>query len=127
KKTTSSTNSSASGNASSSSSEHTGAPGHHVVGGDYLALILLADLSKQSVKDLHSKYPQQTAWQIAKKTNVLDQLKHAYLEKQQQRIRTMQTDGRLSQEDGSRIYQELAQNVSKIDGEKVVTVGHIHF
>ncbi|ADU27560.1 hypothetical protein [Ethanoligenens harbinense] len=117
----------------SSSSASSGTPGSGTakhqkchIGGDRVALVLLADLSGKSVKDLKQQYPQQTPWQIAKQTNNLDALKKRYLEKQQQRIRAMQDQGSLSQADGTKLYEELAQRVAKIDGVKIVTVGHVH-
>lgn len=117
-----------SSSAGSSQTPGTGAPKHSKchIGGDRIAFVLLADLSGKSVKDLKQQFPQQTPWQIAKQTNNLDALKKRYLEKQQQRIRAMQNSGSLSQVDGTKLYEELAQRVAKIDGVKIVTVGHLH-
>ncbi|MFT9076921.1 hypothetical protein [Ethanoligenens sp.] len=117
--------------ASSASSGQASAPGspkhcRYHVGGDRMALVLLADLSKQSVKGLNERYPQQTPWQIAKQTNNLDTLKKSYLEKQQQCIRSLQESGHLTQADSTQLYNAIAERVAKIDGIKIVTVGHVH-
>lgn len=119
-----------SGKTTSSSSSQTRQPGSikHCkcfVGGDRMALVLLADLSKKSTNDLKTQYPQQTPWQIAKQTNQLDALKKVYLEKQQQRIQLMQEHSYLAQADGSRLFEMLQGRVAKIDGVKIVTVGHV--
>lgn len=114
--------------ASSSQTGHSGSTRHCkcVVGGDHMAFVLLADLLKKSSKDLKAQYPQQTPWQIAKQTNQLDALKKVYLEKQQQHIQSMQEHGYLAQADGTRLFELLAGRVAKVDGVKIVTIGHVH-
>lgn len=119
-----------SGETASSSSSQTGRFGSTkhckcFVGGDRMALVLLANLSKKSVAELKEQYPQQTPWQIAKQMNQLDALKKVYLEKQQQHIRLMQEQGNLAQADGTRLFELLAGRVAKIDGVKIVTVGYV--
>lgn len=112
------------------SSSQTGHPGstRHCkcfVGGDHMAFVLLSDLLKKSSKDLKAQYPQQTPWQIAKQTNQLEALKKVYLEKQQQHIQSMQEHGYLAQADGTQLFELLSSRVAKVDGVKIVTIGHV--
>lgn len=111
---------------SSAQEKGTAKHGRGFIGGDRMAAVLLADLLKKSVKEVNAQYPQQTPWQIAKHTGQLDPLKKNHLKTEQERIRNMQEHAILSQVDGTKLFEELAARVARIDGVKTVTVGHIH-
>lgn len=88
---------------------------------------VLADLTGKSVKDLMTEYPQQTAWQAAKKMGKLDALKTAYLEKKKTMIDRLVSEQKISKEDGDKIYADLQSRVAKIDGINIVIVGRPNY
>lgn len=101
--------------------------GQHFFCSDAQAMKILSDITKISRKDLAAKYPQQTAWQIAKTTNKLSDLKKQFLAQQRTALDRMVTNGQISSADDMRIYADVLKRVEAIDGVKTVTVGRPMF
>ena len=116
----------ASSSAASSGSSSAPAQQHPPHGGspEHLAWAVLSDLTGKTTAQLHTQYPQQTVWQAAKQAGKLDELKKQFLERVSAHLHRMQSEGALSAADTTAFYNELAQRVAKIDGEKTVTLGH---
>jgi hypothetical protein len=103
------------------SDPHNGHGYHH--GGDFGALKSLSDLTGIKVPDLLDKYPQKTAWQIAKQLGKLDDLKKVFLAEQKTFLDKLVADGKVTADEGSKIYADLQKRVAAVDGTGTVTLG----
>lgn len=117
--------SSAPQSASSGMPAHRG-PGCHAgcCGSEFRALAKVSGISAQ---DLMTKYPQKTAWQIAKQLGKLDDLKKEYLSMKKTVLDGLVADGRITAEDGAAIYTDLQKRVAAIDGVNTVILGRPGF
>lgn len=88
--------------------------------GEIAALSKVTGISED---ELLNKYPQQTAWQIAYKLNKLDSLKKEYLADKKEFLKMLVDENRITAEESSKIYADLQQRVSKIDGKDIVITG----
>ena len=113
--------SSGSTSSNSQSEQHKGFGAHN--GGDFGAFKTLTDLTGISAEDLHSKYPQKTAWQIAKQLGKLDDLKKAFLDNQKTFLDKLVSNGRITADQQAKIYADLQKRVAAIDGTATVTLG----
>ncbi len=84
---------------------------------------LLAEISGKSVAELNSRYPQKTAWQMAKTMGMLDALKKSYLARGKVMIEGMVESKHISEADGAKMYADLSRRVAAIDGVNTVIVG----
>jgi hypothetical protein len=97
--------------------------GHNSLCGDTGAYKVLSEISGISMGDLMERYPQKTAWQVAKQIGKLDPLKKAFLEKQKIFINRLIAEGKINTDDAAKIYADLQKRVAKIDGVGTVTLG----
>jgi hypothetical protein len=124
--------SSATSNPQSNSSATSSAPqdkhtrGAHF-GGDFVAYKALSELTGINVKDLSTKYPQKTAWQIAKTLNKLDDLKKIFLSTAKTTLDKLVAEGKISADDSSKIYADMQKRVAAIDGVNTVILGRPGF
>lgn len=84
---------------------------------------LLAEISGKSVAELNSRYPQKTAWQMAKTMGMLDALKKSYLARGKVMIEGMVESKSISEADGAKMLADLSRRVAAIDGVNTVIVG----
>ena len=123
--------SSATSNPQSNSSTSSVAQDKHThgahFGGDFVAYKVLSELTGISVKDLSTKYPQKTAWQIAKTLNKLDDLKKNFLIAQKTTLDKFLAESKISADDNSKIYADMQKRVAAIDGVNTVILGRPGF
>ena len=108
--------------AASGQSDPRGAHGFHR-GGDRGALRALSQMTGISENDLLAKYPQKTAWQIAKQLGKLDDLKKNFLSAQKSALDKLVAAGRMTADVEQKIYADLQKRVAAIDGTNTVTLG----
>lgn len=113
--------SAASGASSSASSpaEHRNHPGH----GELAAMNILATLTGTDAKTLAERYPQKTAWQIARQLGKLDALKQEFLSQHKQLLDKLVSEGKITKEDNAKMYADLQKRVAAIDGNSTVILG----
>lgn len=122
----SSGSSAAPGGASSSTSvvprdNQRNCPGCHKY--SHSAIKELSKITGVDARTLTEKYPQKTAWQIAKAMGKLDELKKAYLTDQKSFLDQLVSDGKITAGDRDKIYQDLSKRVEAIDGVHTVITG----
>lgn len=97
-------------------------PGHRH-GGESGAMKILAGLTGTDAKALEEKYPQQTAWQIARKLGKLDALKQEFLSQHKQMFDKLAAAGKITADDSAKMYTDLQKRVAAIDGSETVVLG----
>lgn len=108
---------------STSSQGQETAPGGHRHPHGFNAMSDLSKLTGMSEQQLMEKYPQKTAWQIAKSLGKLDELKKSFLETKRAELNELIKEGKLTADQAAKIYTELNKRVAAIDGVNTVIVG----
>lgn len=116
------TASSSAGSAPAPGGGHKGR-GHRGCMGEHMAMRALAQLTGTEPHALAEKYPQKTAWQIAKQMGKLDALKKAVLAAGKEGLDRMVSEGRLTAAERDRMFEDLGRRVAAIDGVNTVVLG----
>lgn len=111
-----------SSSSASSQAEPRGHKGHHH-GSEFAAMGILAKLAGTDAKTLAERYPQKTAWQIARELGKLDALKQEFLAQHKQMLDKLTSEKKITAEDSAKMYADLQKRVAAIDGEKTVILG----
>lgn len=106
----------------SSQAEPRGHEGHHH-GGEFAAMGILAKLAGTDAKTLAERYPQKTAWQLARELGKLDALKQEFLTQHKQTLDKLAAAGKITADDSAKMYADLQKRVAAIDGDKTVVLG----
>ena len=121
--------SAASAGSASSGASAPASPGEHKCDGPHGrfgghgAMRELAKLTGTEPAALAAKYPQKTAWQIAKQLGKMDELKKAVLASGKTRLDQLVSEGKVTAAERDRMFEDLSRRVAAIDGVNTVILG----